>query len=180
MDSGAFRVNRETFSLAYILAGAIKDAKMQSYFNSARVTITYQPDDMFVYADKGKITQVITNLITNAIKFTDEGTISITTHRNMDDMVAEVSIKDTGTGIDPEIVPRLFEKFATKSEKGTGIGLYISKRIVEAHGGIISGQNNADGRGAEFRFTVPLTKEEAERIKLSHPVHDSDNSGHHQ
>ena len=69
------------------------------------------------------------------------------------------SIKDTGTGIDPEIVPRLFEKFASKSYHGTGLGLFISKNIVEAHGGKIWAENNKDGeRGATFYFSLPLSK----------------------
>jgi two-component system sensor histidine kinase VicK len=69
-----------------------------------------------------------------------------------------VSIKDTGTGIDPEILPRLFTKFATKSVTGTGLGLFISKSIVEAHGGKMWGENNADGKGATFAFSLPLSK----------------------
>ena len=70
-----------------------------------------------------------------------------------------VSIKDTGTGIDPEIVSRLFEKFASKSYQGTGLGLFISKNIVEAHGGRIGAENNKDGeRGATFYFSLPLSK----------------------
>ena len=67
-----------------------------------------------------------------------------------------ISVKDTGTGIDPEILPRLFTKFATKSFAGTGLGLYISKSIVEAHGGKIGAENNSDGRGATFAFSLPL------------------------
>ena len=70
-----------------------------------------------------------------------------------------VEVRDTGTGIDPEVLPRLFGKFVTKSEKGTGIGLYISKKIVEAHGGTIFGGNNPEGAGATFKFTLPLEQE---------------------
>jgi signal transduction histidine kinase len=69
-----------------------------------------------------------------------------------------VTIKDSGTGIDPEILPRLFEKFATKSEEGTGLGLYISKNIVEAHGGKIWAEINSDNRGSTFYFTLPIAK----------------------
>jgi signal transduction histidine kinase len=73
-----------------------------------------------------------------------------------------VSIKDTGTGIDPELMPRLFTKFATKSYQGTGLGLYISKSIIEAHGGKIWAENNSDEgsdikhEGATFYFTLPV------------------------
>ena len=66
-----------------------------------------------------------------------------------------VSVRDTGAGIDPEILSRLFTKFATKSFEGTGLGLYISKSIVEAHGGKIWAQNNPDGNGATFSFSLP-------------------------
>ena len=69
-----------------------------------------------------------------------------------------ISIKDTGTGIDPDIMPRLFTKFISKSVAGTGLGLFISKSIVEAHGGKMWGENNADGRGATFYFNLPLSK----------------------
>ena len=69
---------------------------------------------------------------------------------------AIIAIKDTGTGIDPEILPRLFTKFTTKSHKGTGLGLYISKNIVEAHGGKLYAVNNPDGKGATFTITLPL------------------------
>ena len=67
-----------------------------------------------------------------------------------------VSVKDSGQGIDSSILPRLFTKFASKSYKGTGLGLFISKGIIDAHGGKIWGQNNPDGRGATFSFSLPL------------------------
>jgi len=159
IESGALRLNRETFSLAYIIAGAVKDAMNQSNFNPDKLTIRYHADDIFVHADKEKTIQVITNLLTNAIKFTDEGTISVTTQRDKDNKLALVTVRDSGSGIDSEIVSKLFEKFATKSERGTGIGLYISKKIVEAHGGNILGENNLDGPGATFKFTIPLAED---------------------
>ena len=72
--------------------------------------------------------------------------------------MAVVTVKDTGTGIAADVLPKLFEKFITKSERGTGIGLYISKKLIEAHGGTISGQNNLNEPGAKFSFTVPLAE----------------------
>ena len=159
IESGALRLNRETFRLAYIIAGAVKDAMNQSNFNPDKLTIRYHADDIFVHADREKTIQVITNLLTNAIKFTDEGTISVTTQRDKDNKLALVTVRDSGSGIDSEIVSKLFEKFATKSERGTGIGLYISKKIVEAHGGNILGENNLDGPGATFKFTIPLAED---------------------
>ena len=125
----------------------------------------HQPQDIFVEADKGRISQVIHNLLDNAIKFTNVGAISINAQikkgdKNDDEQLI-VSVIDTGSGIVPEIIPRLFAKFATKSEKGTGLGLglYISKNIVEAHGSRIWAENNKDGeKGSAFYFSLPLSK----------------------
>jgi two-component system sensor histidine kinase VicK len=127
-------------------------------------SVTSQSDDseLIVEADRNRINQAISNLINNAIKFTSQkgGIISITTEkRNNKDENQEViiAVKDTGKGINPEIIPRLFTKFTTKSSSGTGLGLYISKSIVEAHGGRIWAENNPDGKGATFAFTLPLS-----------------------
>ena len=95
-------------------------------------------------------------MINNAIKFTNEGTINVTSERT--DGHVLVNIKDTGTGIDAQVLPSLFTKFVTKSDRGTGLGLYISKSIIEAHGGKIWAENNLDGRGVSFTFTVPSTQ----------------------
>jgi len=112
---------------------------------------------VIVQADKGRITQVIYNLLSNAIKFTNEGdTISVDIRKDEKEKFVIITVKDTGQGIDPEIFPRLFSKFATKSFEGTGLGLYISKSIVEAHGGRMWAENNKDGKGATFYFNVPL------------------------
>jgi len=104
------------------------------------------------------LTQVISNILSNAVKFTKKGTISITIKKENDKAI--VGIQDTGLGIDAEIMSRLFSKFATKSDTGgTGLGLFISKSIIEAHRGTISAGNNEDGkRGATFTFTLPLSK----------------------
>ncbi|HYZ49364.1 MAG TPA: HAMP domain-containing sensor histidine kinase, partial [Nitrososphaeraceae archaeon] len=112
-------------------------------------------DPIVVEADKGRITQVIDNLLNNALKFTNDGTISIWTENKEGQAI--VSVKDNGQGIDPDILPKLFSRFASKSEiGGTGLGLFISKSIIESHGGKIWAKNNADGRGATFSFSLPL------------------------
>jgi two-component system sensor histidine kinase VicK len=137
-------------------------------------------NNIIVNADRHMILQVISNLVNNAINFTRSGTIFVEVERTgrsnyisnndnnnyhsngnsknyYNNPEAVVKIKDTGSGIDPEILPRLFSKFATKSDhKGTGLGLFISKSIVEAHGGRIWAENNADGRGATFAFSIPI------------------------
>jgi signal transduction histidine kinase len=120
-----------------------------------------------VLADKTRIGQVITNMIGNSAKFIGkDGTISITVERkkrcddcgvgNKDKDVVVVCVKDTGTGIDTEMLPKIFTKFASKSFQGTGLGLYISKKIVEAHGGRVLAENNNDGRWANISFSLPL------------------------
>jgi len=111
---------------------------------------------ILIQADKVRMTQVIDNLVSNALKFTTEGIISLSVKTN-DNGQAVVSVKDSGQGIDPNIFPKLFTKFATKSEfGGTGLGLFISKSIVEAHGGKIWAENNPNEKGATFSFSLPL------------------------
>ena len=115
-------------------------------------------EEIFVTADKNRINQVISNLLTNAIKFTTEGVVSISVmkkkRKNHTDEVI-LGVKDTGTGIHDEMLPRVFTMYATGSEIGTGLGLFISKNIVEAQGGKIWGQNNIDGKGSTFVFSLP-------------------------
>jgi signal transduction histidine kinase len=122
------------------------------------LNIVYEPKDIFVFADKNRITQVIFNLLGNSVKFTDKGSIGIDVKierdgvKNVENVI--VSIWDTGQGIDPDILPRLFTKFASKSFEGTGLGLFISKSIINSHHGKIWAVNNHDG-GATFNFRIP-------------------------
>ncbi len=137
-----------------------KDVKI-SFESKNNVTNT-------IYADEARLQQVIDNLISNATNFTNNGRIMISAYRGKEDNNGKkddadkesvvVEIKDTGAGINPEIMPRLFEKFATRSISGTGLGLYISKSIVDSHGGKIWAHNNKDGKGATFTFTLPMHK----------------------
>ena len=120
-------------------------------------------EDIFVEADEERLTQVMENILDNAFKFSyANGNVTVTLEKQgtqrqgQGQQHAIINIKDTGTGIDPEISPRLFSKFATKSHKGTGLGLYISKNIVDAHGGKLHAINNPDGKGATFTITLPL------------------------
>lgn len=127
--------------------------------NENKTTINFSSkDDIFVMADRSRLYQVIANLLDNAIKFTKEGFIDIILQKRVKNNEAVVIVRDTGIGIDPEILPRLFSKFATKSETcGTGLGLYISKGIIEAHGGRMWADNNKeDQKGATFYFSLPL------------------------
>jgi signal transduction histidine kinase len=121
-----------------------------------RIVIVPQTEEFFVYADSNRIGQVIANLLDNSIKFTSSGQILVTTERV--GKAAVVTVQDDGTGIDPDIFPLLFSKFATKSTGGTGLGLFICKRIIEAHGGTITAKNRemAGRTGAILSFTLPL------------------------
>jgi signal transduction histidine kinase len=119
----------------------------------------YHIDQSFiVQGDRGRLGQVLSNFISNAIKFTQEGNVDISLEKLQDDNVVVLSVKDTGSGIDPDIIPRLFTKFATMSDKGTGLGLYISKNIIEAHDGRIWAENNRDRKGATLSFSLPIFK----------------------
>ena len=165
IESQLLCLKEERFNLIDVITNAMNDAKANNDFlkkeKNAIIKLEYQThQDVFVQADKGRITQVVSNLLSNAIKFTQEGTISISLKTKEDDNNDHVviSVKDSGQGINPEILPKLFTKFATKSETGTGLGLFISKSIVEAHRGKIWAENNADGKGSTFHFILQVTK----------------------
>ena len=157
IESQTFRLTKENFSLDEILAPIMADCRAEVKRNSTDLELTLEPVNIetFVEADKPRMAQVITNLLTNAIRFTKRGNVAVAVKKDKANEIV-VSIRDTGQGIDPEIIPRLFTKFATKSITGTGLGLFISKSIIEAHGGSIWAKNNLDGRGATFTFSLPV------------------------
>ncbi|HET6640442.1 MAG TPA: HAMP domain-containing sensor histidine kinase [Nitrososphaeraceae archaeon] len=151
-------LSKENFNLVQKIRNVIHDIKSSPGEKADAIEIVYHaPDEpIMLEADKTRIYEVVSNLLRNAIKFTDSGTITITS--SLEGRNAIISIKDTGRSIDPELMPRLFTKFASKSETGTGLGLYLSKKIIEAHGGKIWAENNKDEKGATFTFTLPLVK----------------------
>jgi signal transduction histidine kinase len=132
-----------------------------------RIMFESDREDFVVEADRERITQVICNLLNNAVKFSGETksgedrAITISSNRLKQEQrdYVTISIRDRGTGIDPEIFPQLFSRFTSRSFSGTGLGLFISKSIVEAHGGKIWAENNADGKGSTFTFTLPIASE---------------------
>ena len=160
IESQSLHLKKERFDVNEVILNAITDSrnhiKRESNYN---IKFIYKDrKDIFVEADKARIIQVISNLLCNSIKFTNQGTVTISVEEK-DTYQIVVSIKDTGIGIDPEIVSRLFSKFATKSNTGTGLGLFISKSIIESHGGMIWAENNPDGeKGATFYFSLPLSR----------------------
>ena len=164
IESHSLILHKERFNLNEVISNTIQDISRNEISNGkVKLRYEFDKDLLFIEADKERITQVISNLLSNAVKFTKEGTISISVEKK--DSKVTFNIKDTGTGIDSEILPRLFTKFASKSFEGTGLGLFVSKSIVEAHGGKMWAENNADGNGASFSFSLPLNKQEQEQLK---------------
>ena len=162
IESQSLRLNKEKFILNDLVSRIVEEYNYEIRSkNKINIILLDTPTEgnntIIVYADRHRITQVISNLMENAIKFTKEGgTVSINIKKKENDSWVTVSIKDTGSGIDPDIMPRLFTKFTSKSDRGTGLGLFICKSIIEAHGGKIWAENNVDGKGATFSITLPL------------------------
>jgi two-component system sensor histidine kinase VicK len=158
IESQTMKLNKTVFDLNSKIQNVIRDISQQVESDKRnKVRIDFNPiGKINITADKEKIFQVFANLLNNAIKFTDYGTITISAKHGDNANEVIVTIKDSGPGIDPEIIPHLFSKFKTKSEKGLGLGLYISKSIVETHHGKIEAYNNPDSKGATFIVTLPL------------------------
>lgn len=160
IEGHSLSLNKVQFNMNDVITNMISD---MSTTTSTSIKLEYShSQDIFVQADRERITQVINNLLNNAIKFTKKGTISTSLEKkkeqDSDKEYIVVGVKDTGQGIDSEILPNLFTKFATKSQtRGTGLGLFISKNIIEAHDGKIWAQNNNNGIGATFTFSLPIT-----------------------
>ena len=180
IKNGHLKLMKSTFDMNEKITNVIRDLTPKRNVNDANnnsrtnqnVKFIFQPtkEPIIVFADKERIYQVVSNLIKNSLKFISpsEGKIEISLDKikkeedNNEKEFVSVKIKDNGIGIDKEILPHLFEKFVTKSEKGTGLGLYISKNIIKAHGGKIwietnNNNNSTDERGAIFKFTLPLS-----------------------
>ena len=176
IESHTFNLNKERFNLDDVTTNVVLDVQRQSVATRRdKVSVTYKAgvnntsgnnDAIFLEADRERIIQVIHNLLDNAVKFSKAGSsVSVTVEKRKQEGTNKerreqgeivVKVEDTGIGIHPEIMPRLFTKFATKSLSGTGLGLYISKSIIEAHGGKIWAQNNSSCNGATFAFSLPF------------------------
>jgi signal transduction histidine kinase len=190
IESNTLTLRKERFNLNDVIVDAVEDYRKQIANGNVKLMYKQANNNTFVVeADRRRVTQVISNLLNNAIKFTKEGAVTVSTSIRRKDVVdrdnsgeggrAEeevvIAVRDTGTGIDPELMPRLFTKFATKSYQGTGLGLFIAKSIVEAHGGKVWAENNNNNgsdsdrkyKGATFYFTLPVVamSEEERREK---------------
>ena len=174
IESKSLKLQKEPFNLNDLLSTVVNDyCGLMEDGGRQNVKLFSKPSNetLIVNADKERINQVISNLISNAIKFTEQGEIFVTAEKK-DDRYAMVTVRDTGEGIDSQIFPKLFSKFITTSVQGIGLGLYISKNIIEAHGGKIWAENNNNnnnnsneddrGGGATFYFTIPLSNESEE------------------
>ena len=156
IESGKFRLEREVFDINKMIENVVEEAKSGVQADQP-VQISFADghrEPMLVDSDKIKVFEVLSNLLRNAMRFAPYGTIEISAQRQDNTIV--VRVKDDGRGIDSDLTPKLFQKFVSSPEMGgTGLGLFISKSIIEAHGGRIWAQNN-DGKGATFAFTLPL------------------------
>jgi signal transduction histidine kinase len=177
IESQSLTLKKERFDLNDIIINVMDDISLSTGFlNNENMKLSYEPQHILLEADKGRIIQVVSNLLGNAIKFTREGTITVTSE--IKDSEVFVRISDTGQGLDPEVLSHLFTKFSTKSplhgvQMGTGLGLFISKSIVESHGGKIWAENNNNGfdgkEGATFYFTLPIVKKEQQEQRQQLP-----------
>ena len=173
IENNLLNLNKENFKIKELILQIISDYKKEAETKNIEFELIDQDEnDLFVCADREKISQIISNITSNSIKFIPgekdgaRGKISILSQKmakdyynddtNIDSNVIVITIKDNGVGIDKDVLPILFTKFASKSFQGTGLGLYICKSIVEAHGDKIWAKNNEDGKGATFSFSLPL------------------------
>jgi signal transduction histidine kinase len=158
IESVGLKLNKEVFDLNEVISHVVDDYKTIIVNDNYKVKLNFNPfnESLLIEADQERISEVISNLLSNAIKFTKEGEISVSIEKNKDENYVLVTVRDTGEGIDSEILPKLFSKFITKSFEGIGLGLFISKYIVEAHDGKILVKNNIGGRGSTFSFSLPL------------------------
>ncbi len=162
IESQSLTLNIQTFKLNDTIMNALadyeKEVKVVTHRRKVRLLFSDHDQDTIIEGDQERLLRVISNLLSNAIKFTDEGEIIVNIERDNVAQQIIVNVRDSGQSIEPDILPRLFTKFATRSFSGTGLGLYISKSIIEAHGGKIWAKNNPNRRkGATFSFSLPTS-----------------------
>ena len=159
IENHTLQLDKEQFNLKDLLFDIIQDYEDQLILKGRKdVELHYEPKDILLVADKVRLGRVISNLLHNAIKFTASGKITVATseirHNDKSERI-RVSVKDTGTGLSPAVLPKLFSKFVSTDSGGTGLGLFVSKNIIESHGGKIEAQSNLHGKGAIFSFIIP-------------------------
>ena len=155
IESDTLKLTTERLNLYDLILNTIEEYKKNIQFVYKDLVISYESasEKITVNGDKLRLSQVLFILLDNAGKFTKSGSILV--KLQIKSKTIQVMVKDTGSGIDPEILPHLFTKFVTKSDRGTGLGLFIAKNIIQAHGGIIWAENSSQNQGAIFFFTLP-------------------------
>jgi len=156
IESDTLKLTIEQINLYDLISNIVEEYRKNIQFIYPDLIINYESavQNINVNGDKLRLGQVFFILLDNAGKFTKSGSILITSQTKSN--TVQVMVKDNGPGIDPEILPQLFTKFVTKSDRGTGLGLFIARSIIEAHGGIIWAENSVQHQGAVFLFTLPL------------------------
>jgi signal transduction histidine kinase len=162
IESNSLKLDRKILDINEKITNILADVRVTLDSNGKTkkdLKLLFEPKNspILVKADEERIAEAISNIVINAVKFTEVGSVVVTSEAKDDQAI--ITVKDTGNGIDSELFPKLFTKFASKSEKGTGLGLFITKNIVEAHGGKIEAENNREGKGATFKFTLPIANE---------------------
>jgi len=163
IDSGTLRLRMERFDINALVEAAAEELRASTNLKDVELVVV-PSGRVMVEGDKERLGRVVSNLLSNAVKFTEKGTITVTIEASKEENRVLVCVADTGTGIDPSIVPRLFSRFVARSRSGTGLGLYISKSIVEEHGGRIWVERNDLGTGATFAFEIPIKREAAAKV----------------
>ncbi|MDA4116754.1 MAG: ATP-binding protein [Thaumarchaeota archaeon] len=173
IEAGTFKLTMKIVDLGLLIRSVMEDVEVrysgqkhgvELVFDAAspsnRPDMKSNKDDVgqgpVAYCDEEKVSRLLFNILDNAMKFTDEGVIRVVCSLSSQEKEAIISVRDSGSGIDPAIRPLLFEKFSAKSQGGTGIGLFLSKKIAEAHNGRIWAEDNRDGKGTTFSFSLPL------------------------
>jgi len=165
IESHSLKLHKTHFDLNLKIKEVIRDLSYQKIPSSTKVSIYFNPTEKnVVYADEKRISQLIINILNNSLNFTKEGSIIVesTTNSKKDELI--VSVKDSGSGIDTNIISRIFSKFTSMSDSGLGLGLFISKGIVDAHSGTIEAYNNASMKGATVTFTLPRSEITVQKI----------------
>jgi PAS domain S-box-containing protein len=160
LESNSMKFSFETLNVTALLNEIAMDMQPSFVKQALAFSIHVHQPEMFIVADALRIKQVVRNLLSNALKFTPKGSIQI--QASIDQKNAIISIIDTGIGISLQNLPKLFLKFSqvgdaeTRQSKGTGLGLYICKKIIEAHHGWIKVESQGEGQGTTITFSLPL------------------------
>lgn len=156
MENNIFKLNIESTDIIKIIKELIDDYQIQADKKGLSIEFVHKTKEIVINLDKVRIIEVLDNLLSNALKFTQKGFIRISIAGSKDFL--NIYIMDTGIGIGEKNKEKLFSKFFTTDTMGTGLGLYISKMIVEKHGGKIDVQNNFPHSGCTFSISLPISK----------------------